>query len=130
MKTFVFLVSSLCAYFTNPAGTMPAAETNMLEVASQLVNAGDREDDEYVNLFAHIKRPNGLPYQGASVTLTAFGQSTPAFSGTSDSNGDVTFDGVPAGSYRYKVTASGYQDIEKELTLTTNTSRTDTLVSN
>lgn len=130
MKTLVFVITSLCTYFINQAPQLSNPENVVFTVSENLLPADEREDDEPVILNCHLKRPNGTPCPGASVSLTVPGESVPAHSGTTDSNGSVHFDEVLPGNYRYKVIASGYQNIETIISLTANTTRTDTLVSN
>lgn len=131
MKTLVFVITSLCTYFINQAPQLSNPENSVFTVSENFVPADEREDDEPVILNCHLKRPNGTPCQGASVELYVTGEATPVHSGTTNSDGTVTFPSVVPRNYRYKVSATGYQEIDKTITvLTVNTTLTDTLVSN
>ncbi|TNF27105.1 MAG: hypothetical protein EP329_20105 [Deltaproteobacteria bacterium] len=53
------------------------------------------------------------PVAGAKVTLVSLdGSALVNRTATTDAAGDVAFVGLPAGSYRYKVTASGYASVD------------------
>jgi hypothetical protein len=85
-------------------------------------------DDQPIPMHTHIRTGGGLAITGASVTLTLVGTSTPAYSGSTDSNGDCNFSAVNQGNYHYKVSATGYTDKTADLGLHVETTRTDTLL--
>lgn len=87
-------------------------------------------DDDPIVMRSHVRTGGGLPIAGASVTLTATGTSLPQYSGLTDSSGDFTWDQVAQGNYSYRISKNGYQNKSVNLSLTSNTERTDTLVAN
>lgn len=123
------LAISLLSMFITPPTENTNAE-NVFAGTDNFLQLVDEDDDEPIIMNCHIKRPNGTALQGADISLTPFGSSTPRYTATTNVNGDVTFDQVIQGNYRYKVVASGYQTLEVEVNLTVNTNRTDTLVAN
>lgn len=129
MKTIlVFVGSSLFASLLNLAapGTadMPVNGSNNL--FEKEVQAAPVEEPLLLNV--HIKRrPPVTILPGAVVSLTEPNETTPVYSGTTDSNGNVSFDDVTPGTYTYKVTASGCKTLETVLVLTEDTNRNDTL---
>lgn len=132
MKTvLVFICSSLFASLLNVAAPgeaeMPVnASNNLLEKA-----APAKAVDDPLLLNVHVKRrPPVTILPGAVVTLTEPNETTPLYSGTTDSNGDVTFDEVIPGTYNYKITASGCKTLDAVLVLSGNTERSDTLTIN
>ncbi len=131
MKTIlVFIGSSLFASLLNLAapGTaeMPVNGSNNL-----LENTAAVPVEEPILLSVHVKRrPPVTNLPGAVVTLTEPNETTPLYSGTADSNGDVTFDEVIPGTYHYKITASGCKTLDTVLVLSVNTERSDTLTIN
>jgi hypothetical protein len=86
-------------------------------------------EDLPIVMHSHVKTMAGTPISGASVALKLDGTSTPQYTGTTDSNGDYTFDSVAQGSYHYKVGATGYYDKIVALSLHVNTDRTDSLIA-
>ena len=87
-------------------------------------------DDEPIVMRSHVRNSGGFPISGATVSLKLVGTDEPQYSGTTDSNGDYTFDEVVQGNYHYKITASGYYTKNVSLGLHVNTERTDTLIAN
>ena len=86
-------------------------------------------DDEPIVMRSHVRTSGGLAISSASLTLTPSGTSTPKYSGTTDSNGNYTFDAVTQGDYQYQITASGYYTKTVSLGLHADTDRTDTLIA-
>lgn len=91
-------------------GELPLAPDNQLNGAltASVVNALDDTPvvGATVRLFADINPRSSNPNSG--VTTPA-----PVTEGTTDASGAVTFPGVPAGTYTYLVTASGYSFTRK-----------------
>lgn len=131
MKTiFVFICTSLFASLLNVAATgeaeMPVTGSNNL-----LENTAAVPVEEPILLSVHVKRrPPVTILPGAVVTLTEPNETTPLYSGTTNSYGDVTFDEVIPGTYHYKITASGCKTLDTVLVLSVNTERSDTLTIN
>jgi hypothetical protein len=85
-------------------------------------------EDEPIIMHSRVRTTAGLPISGATVSLRLNGTSNPQYSGTTNSSGEYTFDSVAQGGYHYKITATGYTTKNVGLTLTTNITRTDTLI--
>lgn len=132
MKTvLVFICTSLFASMLNVAAPgaaeMPVTgSNNLVEKAAEAVPV-----DDPLLLNVHVKRrPPVSILPGAVVTLTEPNETTPLYTGTADSNGDVTFDEVIPGTYHYKITAAGCKTLDTVLVLSVNTERSDTLTIN
>jgi len=111
---------------------LPSCEKQDLEVQT-VSSPGEgtvsvRSDDEPIIMRGHVKNTSGQAIASASVTLTASGQSSPAYSTTTDSYGAYYFGSVAQGSYNLKLSASGYVTKNIGLNANVNITRTDTLL--
>ncbi|MEO5644260.1 MAG: carboxypeptidase-like regulatory domain-containing protein [Bacteroidia bacterium] len=125
-------MKKIISTFIAIAITIVGVQTNMQTVYSIGKGGGfvkQLGEDDPIIMHTHVKDSDGYPVSGATVSLKPVGASVPLYSGTTDSNGDFTFDEVIQGSYQYKTTATGYITKNVGLNLTVNTSRTDTLIA-
>lgn len=86
-------------------------------------------EDEPIIMHSRVRTTGGFPVAGATVSLKLVGTSTPQYSGTTNSSGEFTFDSVVQGNYQYKIESPDYYTKNVNLGLTTNLTRTDTLIA-
>lgn len=128
MKTIFLMIGgflfSLIGATENPTAPAKIKSTSPVVIKRIIIT-----DEQPVLMHGHVKRPGGLALPGASVSLRKIGETLPSFSGTSDENGDYTFSSVGQGEYELRLAATTYVTKFAGVTVSTDFSRTDTLVS-
>ena len=121
---FMFLTASITSCTEKDIPTPSTASST-----STADNPNYREDEPIV-IRGHVKNTSGGNIIGASANLFVAGTSTSIRSTTTDSNGQFSMSALSSGSYVLKLAASGYQNKDVNITLTTsNITRTDTLMA-
>jgi hypothetical protein len=102
--------------------------------AGNLVSVGKSvmavSDEDPVAMRSHVRTSGGLAIASASVSLTPSGTSTPLYTGTTDASGDYDFTSVNQGNYVFTIARTGYLTKNVNVSLSANTVRTDTLLTN
>lgn len=123
----VFLFSTVMA-----AGISSCTKNNVPLPAAGSNSAADvvkPDRDETPSIRGHIKNTGGGAIASASAELFVSGQSTPAYSATTASDGSYAMTNIVKGSYTLKLSASGYVTKNIGITLNADTVREDTLVT-
>jgi hypothetical protein len=86
-------------------------------------------DEVPIVMHGHVKNTSGGGISGASIKLRIPGTTTVLYSATADGNGDYEIDSIVTGTYGIRVAATGYVTKTFDLSITSNFTRTDTLVA-
>ncbi len=100
---------------------------SILVVLSLTLGCRSNPTASEVTLSGRVFNATQLGVRNAAVTLVRQGETTPAFTTTTNDTGAYTVSNVPEGTYTLRITKDGYTPREINLSLNADTRRVDTL---